>query len=205
MAVTRRANAISWHIKKGKIMCWLSAFDRMLLTGSVQLFSSIFYSPAEKKKNDSMILVIKRRASERSLYIPPSQYIHSQGDHYSHFPVSGTNRRRGCRSRFGRPPRDGLAETSGGGAASALIGGAESTNWAHVRGGAGSVISVTGSRNEAESGPIDGKVSSVVEGRGCIEANSELRNVAEAGPVDGAVSGVAEGRGGDVEVVEANG
>ena len=48
-------------------------------------------------------------------------------------------------------------------------------------------------------------MSSVVEGRGCIEANSELRNVAEAGPVDGAVSGVAEGRGGDVEVVEANG
>ena len=86
-----------------------------------------------------------------------------------------------------------------------MTGGAESTNWAHVGGGAGSVASVTGSRNEVESGPIDGGVSGVVDGRGRVEAIGELSEVGDCGPADGAGSGVAVGRGGDIGVAEVGG
>ena len=86
-----------------------------------------------------------------------------------------------------------------------MTGGAELTNWAHVGGGAGPVASVTGSRSEVKSGPIDGGVSGVVDGRGRVEAIGELSDVDDCGPADGAGSGVAVGRGGDIGVAEVGG
>ena len=86
-----------------------------------------------------------------------------------------------------------------------MTGGAELTNWAHIGGGAASVASVTGSHSEAESGPIDGGVSGVVDGRGRVEAIGELSEVGDCGPADGAGSGVAVGRGGDIGVAGVGG